>query len=55
MNNDTVTATRRIHSGVHRKGRQEILPGPPPTDPGDTDGRIPRVARLMAMRPQAPH
>jgi hypothetical protein len=49
MNDDTVTVTRRIHFGVQRKGRQEILPGPSPTAPGHADGRVPRLSRLMAL------
>ena len=49
MTTEALTITREIHFGVQRKGRQEILPGPPPTDQVSPNGRIPRVSRLMAL------
>ena len=45
---DGLTRTRRIHFSMANKGRREIKPGPRPVRDGP-DGRIPRVARLMAL------
>ncbi|MEX0641131.1 MAG: hypothetical protein WD468_00440 [Pirellulales bacterium] len=45
---DELTLTKKIHFSMANKGRREIMPGPEPVI--DTpDGRIPRIARLMAM------
>jgi hypothetical protein len=43
-----VVVTKRIHFSMANKGKREIKPGPPSAR--DTpNGRVPRVARLMAL------
>ena len=45
---DELTVTKKIHFSMANKGRREIKPGPAPVT--DTpEGRVPRVARLMAL------
>ena len=45
---DDLTLTKKIHFTMANKGKREIKPGPAPV--ADTpDGRVPRVARLMAL------
>ncbi len=43
-----VTLTRRIHFSVANKGRRQIQTGPQPAR-DVPDGRVPRIARLMAL------
>lgn len=38
-----------IHFGRREKGRRKAQPGPEPTHPTREPGRVPRVARLMAL------
>ena len=46
--NDGLTVTKRIHFSMANRGKRQIKPGPQPVR--DTPrGRIPRVARLMAL------
>lgn len=43
-----LTVTKKIHFSMANKGRREIRPGPAAVI--DTpDGRVPRIARLMAL------
>ncbi len=48
---DELTITRKIHFTMANKGRREIKPGPAAVidTPGMPDGRVPRLARLMAL------
>lgn len=44
----TISVTRKIHFSNKERGRREIRSGPAPVR--DTpDGRVPRIARLMAL------
>lgn len=45
---DDLTLTKKIHFSMANKGRREIMPGPAPVI-DMPDGRIPRIARLMAL------
>jgi hypothetical protein len=42
------TIERQVHFSHRTKGRREVKPGPGPTRPA-FPGRVPRVARLMAL------
>ncbi|HEX6972485.1 MAG TPA: hypothetical protein VF234_09720 [Limnochordia bacterium] len=45
---DNLTLKKKIHFSMANKGKREIRPGPAPVI--DTpDGRVPRIARLMAL------
>lgn len=45
---DELMLTKKIHFSMANKGKREIKPGPAPVN--DTpDGRVPRIARLMAL------
>ena len=45
---DDLTLKKKIHFWMANKGKRQIKPGPAPVT--DTpDGRVPRVARLMAL------
>jgi hypothetical protein len=44
-----VTVTRQIHFSMRNRGRREIVEGPMPIPEVTDDGRVPRVARLMAL------
>jgi hypothetical protein len=44
-----VTVTRQIHFSLRNRGRREIRPGPQPVPDDVPAGRVPRVARLMAL------
>jgi len=44
-----VTVTHRIHFSLRNKGRREIRPGPQPVPDDGPAGRVPRLARLMAL------
>lgn len=44
-----VTVTRRIHFSMRSRGRREIREGRRPVPEVTGDGRVPRVARLMAL------
>lgn len=45
---DELTLTKKVHFSMANKGKREIRPGPAPVI--DTpDGRVPRIARLMAL------
>jgi len=44
-----LTVTRRIHFSLRNRGRREIRPGPRPVPDDVPTGRVPRVARLMAL------
>jgi len=43
-----LTVTKKIHFSMANKGRRQIRPGPPVVVDA-SDGRIPRVSRLMAL------
>lgn len=45
---DELTVTKRIHFSMANRGRREIKPGPAPVIDLPA-GRIPRIARLMAL------
>jgi hypothetical protein len=49
MHDGGLTVTRKIHFSVRNKGRREIRPGPQPVPDDVPAGRVPRVARLMAL------
>ncbi len=49
MHDGGVTVTRKIHFSLRNKGRREIQPGPQPVPDDVPAGRVPRVARLMAL------
>jgi len=44
-----VTVTRQIHLSMRNRGRREIREGPKPIPEVTDEGRVPRVARLMAL------
>lgn len=43
-----LTVTRQVHFTTANKGKREIRPGPRPVH-DTTEGRVPRVSRLMAL------
>ena len=43
-----LTVTKKIHFSMANKGRREIRPGPA-TVTDTPEGRVPRIARLMAL------
>lgn len=45
----TSTVTKRIHFSMRNRGRREIVEGPKPVPEVTDEGRVPRVARLMAL------
>ncbi|MCC6581534.1 MAG: hypothetical protein IT440_13950 [Phycisphaeraceae bacterium] len=45
---DELTVTKRIHFSMANRGRRQIKSGPAPVV-DVPDGRIPRIARLMAL------
>ena len=49
MHHDGLTVTRKIHFSLQNKGRREIRPGPQPVPDDVPAGRVPRIARLMAL------
>ena len=49
MSRSELTVTQKIHFARRRKGRREIRSGPQPAGPNVSAGRVPRVARLMAL------
>ncbi|MBP9032482.1 MAG: hypothetical protein KBG29_01225 [Pseudomonadales bacterium] len=49
MHDGGLTVTRKIHFSLRNKGRREIRPGPQPVPDDVPAGRVPRVARLMAL------
>ncbi|MFO0873166.1 MAG: hypothetical protein U0575_04240 [Phycisphaerales bacterium] len=44
-----MTLTKSIHFATRHRGRREIVPGPKPVEEVTDEGRVPRVARLMAL------
>lgn len=44
-----VTVTKQVHFASHARGRRTIQPGPAPEPVIASPGRVPRVARLMAL------
>lgn len=44
-----VTVTKEIHFATRTRGRREIVEGPRPIADVTDEGRVPRVARLMAL------
>jgi hypothetical protein len=46
----TVTIERQVHFQTQARGRKELKVGPEPPRPAPDPGRVPRVARLMAVR-----
>jgi hypothetical protein len=44
-----VTVTKQIHFSMRNRGRREIVAGPMPVAEVTDEGRVPRVARLMAL------
>jgi hypothetical protein len=44
-----VTVTKPIHFSMRNKGAREIREGPKPVPELTEEGRVPRVARLMAL------
>ena len=49
MHDGNLTVTRKIHFSRRNKGRRELRPGPQPVPDDLPEGRVPRVARLMAL------
>lgn len=45
----SVTVTKQIHFSMRNRGRREIREGPKPVPEVTVEGRVPRVARLMAL------
>ncbi len=45
----TMTVTSKVHFKVHGRGRKVMRRGEDPKKPAPSAGRIPRVARLMAL------
>lgn len=45
----SVTVTKQIHFSMRNRGRREIREGPKPIPEVTVEGRVPRVARLMAL------
>jgi hypothetical protein len=46
---ETLTIERTVHFGRQARGRKELAAGPPPPPAVQEAGRVPRVARLMAL------
>jgi hypothetical protein len=46
---ETLTIERAVHFGRQARGRKELEPGLPPQPAVQEPGRVPRVARLMAL------
>ncbi len=44
-----VTVTKQVHFARRNRGRREVREGPRPVPEVTDDGRVPRVARLMAL------
>src|SRR5262249_28929278 len=44
-----LTIERAVHFGRQARGRKELEAGPPPQPPVQEPGRVPRVAKLMAL------
>ena len=44
-----VTVTKQIHFSMRNRGRREMREGPRPVPQVTGEGRVPRVARLMAL------
>lgn len=44
-----VKVTKQIHFSMRNRGRRELREGPQPVPEVTDDGRVPRVARLMAL------
>jgi len=44
-----VTVTKQIHFSMRNRGRREMREGPKPVPQVTGEGRVPRVARLMAL------
>jgi len=44
-----ITIERNLHFQRGRSGRRQLEPGTAPPNPPATSGRVPRVARLMAL------
>ncbi len=44
-----VTVTKQIHFSMRNRGRREIVEGPLPVPEVIDEGRVPRIARLMAL------
>ncbi len=44
-----VTVTKQIHFSMRNRGRREMREGPEPVLQVTCEGRVPRVARLMAL------
>lgn len=49
MRDGVVKVTRKVHFARRARGRREIQSGPKPVPPRTSDGRVPRVSRLMAL------
>lgn len=49
MNEANLTVTRKIHFSMRNRGRREIRLGPRPVPDDLPAGRVPRLARLMAL------
>lgn len=49
MHNRDVTITHKIHFSLRNKGRREIHAGQQPVPDDVPAGRVPRIARLMAL------
>ena len=44
-----MTVTKQIHFSMRNRGRREMREGPKPVPQVTGEGRVPRVARLMAL------
>jgi hypothetical protein len=47
--NDSITVSCQVHFGRQAHGRRRLAAGPPPEPVVREPGRVPRVARLMAL------
>jgi hypothetical protein len=47
--NESLTIERAVHFGRQARGRKELEAGPPPQPAVQEPGRLPRVAKLMAL------
>ena len=45
----TLTIEREVHFQAQARGRKQLRVGPEPPRPAPAPGRVPRVARLMAL------
>ena len=45
----TLTIERQVHFQARARGRKALRVGPEPPRPAPDPGRVPRVARLMAL------